>query len=365
MNKITYIFSGGRINKANSNSYAEEFFYGYKYLKDKHHNNISIIEFNNISGFLNKIEHKLSKAFSLPLYIFSTINKKNLKSIKETDNLILISESAGFASLLPLIFFKKKYNIKTYMFVMGLYSKKINYKILKIFHNALISLLVSHLDKLYFLGIEEYNIAKNRIKKHEKLVFKPFHIDCEFWNSKDLLNSDKNHILFIGNDGNRDFNLLINIAKLMPDKKFIFVSSNDKLLNLELPNVTVLRGSWKDGLMSDLDLKKIYHDSKLVILPLKKSTQPSGQSVALQSMSMGIPVLITKTNGFWDKVKFIDNENILFESSSNPDSWVNKINYLFKNTELLNKISENSSNLVKENYNMKEFNKYLEKELGL
>ena len=364
MNKITYIFSGGRINKVDNNAYAEEFFYGYKYLEEKHYN-VSIVEFNDIPNFLSKIEHKLSKAFSLPLYIFSTANKKNLKLIKETDNLILISESAGFASLLPLIFFKKKYNIKTHMFVMGLYSKKIKFKIFKKFHYAWISLLVRYLDKLYFLGNEEYNIAKNKVKNHEKLVFKPFHIDCKFWNSNDLTNLNKNQILFIGNDGNREFDLLINIARLMSDKEFIFVSSNEKLLDLELPNVTVLRGSWKDGAMSDLDLKKIYQDSKLVILPLKNSTQPSGQSVALQSMSMGIPVLITKTDGFWDKENFNDNENILFESSSNPDFWVNKINYFLKNTELLNKISKNAYNLVYEKYNMEEFNKYLEKELGL
>mgnify|MGYP001162730313 CR=1 FL=1 len=364
MNKITYIFSGGRINKVNSNAYAEEFFYGYKYLEHKNHN-ISIIEFSDIPRFLSKIEHKLSKVFSLPLYIFSTLTKKNLKSIKETDNLILVSESAGFASLLPLIFFKKKYNVKTHMFVMGLYSKKINFKIFKTFHNAWISLLVRYLDKLYFLGVEEYNIAKIKIKNHEKIVFKPFHIDCKFWNHKDITSFDKKQILFVGNDGNRDFNLLINIAKLMSDQKFTFVSSNDKLLDLELPNVTVLKGSWKDGVISDLDLKEIYQDSKLVILPLKNSTQPSGQSVALQSMAIGIPVLITKTDGFWDKENFNDNENILFESSSNPNFWVNKINFLLKNRELLNKISKNAYNLVNEKYNMEEFNKYLEKELGL
>ena len=364
MNKITYIFSGGRINKADNKEFAEEFFYGYQYLKDNHPN-ISIIEFNDISSFLKKIEHKLSKAFSLPLYIFSILNKQNIKSIKETNNLVMVSESAGFASLLPLILFKRKHNVKTYMFVMGLYSKKINFKIFKIFHNAIISLLVSYLDNLYFLGSEEYNIAKSRIKNHEKINFKPFHIDCEFWKSEDQLTFNKSQILFIGNDGNRDFDLLIKIAKLMPNRKFIFISSNEKFFDLGLPNVDVITGSWKDGILSDFDIKKIYQNSKLVILPLKNSTQPSGQSVALQSMSMGIPVLISKTKGFWDKDKFFDNESILFESTNNPDSWVKKINYLFENPELLNKISNNSSKLVREKYNMKEFNKYFEKELGL
>ena len=39
----------------------------------------------------------------------------------------------------------------------------------------------------------------------------------------------------------------------------------------------------------------------MTIIPLKNSIQPSGQSVALQSMACGTPVVITETFGFWDK----------------------------------------------------------------
>jgi len=95
MNKITYIFSGGRINKVGNSEYAQEFFYGYSYLKDRY-SNVSIIEFNNNVSILKKFEYVISKLFSLPLYIFSIISKKNLQSIRETNNLILVSESAGF-----------------------------------------------------------------------------------------------------------------------------------------------------------------------------------------------------------------------------------------------------------------------------
>lgn len=362
MNKITYIFSGGRINKVGNDEYAQEFFYGYSFLKDRH-SNVSIIEFNNNTWILNKFEYIISKLFSLPLYIFSIINKKNIQSIKETDNLILVTESAGFAALLPLIFLKRKYNIKTYMFVMGLYSKKINYKVLALLHNAFISLLIKYLDKLYFLGIEEYKIAKNSTEEHEKIFFKPFNIDCEFWRTSKIKIEDRNQILFIGNDGNRDFNLLKNIAKIMPDKNFIFVSSNKQVLDLKLPNVNVITGSWKEGFLSDLDLKKIYQKSKLVILPLKDSVQPSGQSVTLQSMSMGIPVLISKTKGFWDIENFVENENIFFESSSNPNSWSEKINNLFNNATLLKKVSYEASLLVREKYNINDFHSFLEEEL--
>jgi glycosyltransferase involved in cell wall biosynthesis len=363
MNKITYIFSGGRINKFNNELYAEEFFYGYKFLKNKYPN-VSVIEFNITRKFIKNIEHKISKVFSLPLYIFSIVDKKNIQTIKETDKLILVSESAGFAALLPLIFLKKKYKIKTYMFVMGLYSKKINYKIFQLFHSFFISLLVSYLDRIYFLGIEEFDIAKGRVRNHNKLVYKPFHIDYQFWNNPDVEIENNKQILFIGNDGNRDFDLLVNVAKLMPEKEFTFVSSSAQIIDLKISNVNVIRGNWKDGI-SDFDLKEIYETSRLVILPLKKSTQPSGQSVALQSMSVGIPVLITKTEGFWDKQEFLDSENIFFEESSELELWVKKINYLYDNTSLLNKVSRNASLLIKEKFNIQDFNQFLLEEISL
>ena len=81
-------------------------------------------------------------------------------------------------------------------------------------------------------------------------------------------------------------------------------------------------------------------------------------------MSMGIPVLISKTKGFWDKDKFFDNESILFESTNNPDSCKRLITYL-RTPELLNKISNNSSKLVRKNIIWKNLTNILKKNSGL
>ena len=56
----------------------------------------------------------------------------------------------------------------------------------------------------------------------------------------------------------------------------------------------------------------LYHDADLTIIPLIDTLQPSGQSVALQSIVCGTPVLITKTSGFWDPTKFKNKINIMF-----------------------------------------------------
>ena len=53
---------------------------------------------------------------------------------------------------------------------------------------------------------------------------------------------------------------------------------------------------------------EVYKKSGLTIIPLKNSYQPSGQSVTLQSMAVGTPVMITKTDGFWDLNSFANNK---------------------------------------------------------
>ena len=68
----------------------------------------------------------------------------------------------------------------------------------------------------------------------------------------------------------------------------------------------MIKGHWNKQLISDEELRKIYSDASLSIIPIRNSYQPSGQSVALQSMSMGVPVMITYTDGFWDKIFLIN-----------------------------------------------------------
>ena len=93
----------------------------------------------------------------------------------------------------------------------------------------------------------------------------------------------------------------------------------------------------------------------MCIIPLVESSQPSGQSVALQSMSLGIPVMISRTSGFWDDKEFFQEKNIIFVEENTPENWVNKIKLILNNDKLLNQISTNSRNLINEKYNLEIF----------
>ena len=89
--------------------------------------------------------------------------------------------------------------------------------------------------------------------------------------------------------------------------------------------------------MTDKDLSKYYSQSFLTILPINNTIQPSGQSVTLQSMAVGTPVLISKFDGFWEKDIFINNKNIFFIENFNYDEWANLIRKLYKNQILFRK----------------------------
>ena len=129
----------------------------------------------------------------------------------------------------------------------------------------------------------------------------------------------------------------------------------------------------KHGSLGDLiqangaikDIKNFYTDAKVTILPLIDSFQPSGQSVSLQSMAMGTPVLITKTRGFWDSDNFKNNENIFFVKNNEIDSWVESIKLIYDNQELLDTVAQNGINLIRDKYNLKFFNNNLERILFL
>lgn len=359
MHEITYVFKKGRKkNYLNKTIEAKEFYYGLPLFEKSR--DIQIIEFEIIEEtdkrVIKKIERAMSKFLSLPFYFSQILTSENFKILKNSKNIILTNESVA-CSLLPyLIYLRifKKRNIL--IFVMGLYSKKLNYKKLKSLHYLVIKLIVYSANKVFFLGKGELNMAKSNNKNEDKFVYFPFSIDTGFWHTDNLdLENNKNEIIFVGNDSNRNVEILKELPKFLPNLKFKYITNLRELLELEIENVEIIKGDWGKKYLSDTELLEYYKSSKICIIPLIEGNQPSGQSVALQAMSLGIPVIISDTNGFWDKDEFFDNFNISFANQNNIQGWVNKVNDLINNKNLLMTISVNAQKTVIEKFNLKAF----------
>ena len=362
MKKITYVFINGRIKNIEENTVeSTEFYYGSLFLKSQGLD-VNIVEYNDNpvrdSISLKLFDRILSKYFSLPFYTSKVTSLKNLKVFLKTTDLFLISESAGFSVLPMLIITKLFRKVNVNLFVMGLYSKHLRYPKLKMFHKMLIKILNHFVDNLLFLGKGELEKAlriDSKIK--EKSIYFPWCVDSKFWKvSDELKNKSKDKIIFVGNDGNRDYVLLTEIAKKLPQYNFIFVTNILELVDLKLENVEIIQGQWGKNFLTDLELKEIYSSARISIIPLKESSQPSGQSVALQSMSLGIPVMISDTKGFWDRNILIDKKHLILVKDNYAQDWIEQIDILYNSKDKLKSISQNALEVTKSEFSMKKFN---------
>jgi len=364
---ITYVFTGGRKKSIEAKEIkAREHYYSASLFADEGYE-LNIIEFEDINTIFSKIfyyyDRILNKFLSLPSYTHKLCSIRNLKILMNTDKLFLVTESAAFSSLPFLIILKIFRKTEINIFVMGLYSKKIKYKKMESFHFMLIKLLIFLSTNILFLGKGEMNRAKLIHSNCSKFSYIGFCTDVDFWciESHSSIEKKENQILFIGNDGNKDGELLINVAKKLPDLKFLVISKLTEFKNINVPNIQVINGSWDGDFLTDEELRVIYKESVLTVVPLRDSFQPSGQSVVLQSMCIGTPAMISNTEGFWDKNKFNHNKNIFFVSPNSIDEWVDSISKTLSNKKLLSEVSKNSIFDVKEYFNLQTFHKSLKK----
>ena len=358
----TFVFGFGRKEKLTSNDFqAKEFFYGYEYFTKK--NNTLIIEMEHFehkgNKFLSFFDRVIRKLTELPIYTKDILSLKNFLILKKTDKLILTTELLGL-SLLPLILLTKLFrNIDIYVIVMGLFGRNPSNKLILLFQRTTIGLLSKVVTNYIFIGKGEFLEAQRQNRKiKSKFVYMPFSVDTNFWSppkNHDL--KDNNEILFVGNDGKRDYKLLLKIAETLEDFNFTIITNQIK--NCDLENVNLIQGNWGKGILTDQQMKNFYQNSLITIIPIRETFQPSGQSVALQSIACGTPVLISQTSGFWDKDLFKDGDNIFFVKENNTNSWEVEINKLYKNKSALENCSLNGIKTVKEHLDLTKFSQNL------
>jgi glycosyltransferase involved in cell wall biosynthesis len=367
--KITYFFQSNRKDKKeNISSFAQEMFYGYFYFKNLY-KDVEIVEFKKNhktkmgSLFFRYIEKNLRQALRLPLYWSYLISKLSLNKILSSDLLIFSTNRMG-CSAVPMILVSKllRKKNKSVSFILGLFSRTPKYKIFIPFQRFYIMLFLKNMDKLIFLSEGEFEYAiKNFNKYSNKYFLLPFAVDLNIWNL-DSKPSQKKGILFVGNDGFRNYDMVLELEKQLDNLNFTIVSSqieNSQINNLK---TTLINGSWNNQKVTDLELKKLYQKASVTIIPLIESLQPSGQSVALQSIACGTPVIITKTEGFWDKKSFADEKNIFFVKENTLDNWcdvIDKVLTLDKNK--YQDIINNGVKTINSKYDLKIFNENLEK----
>ena len=318
-------------------------------------NDSDLKKYQKFLEFFDKVFRKLT---NLPFYFHLILSKSNLSKIKNAELVISTNDRLAISVLPMIIFSKIRLTKKKFIvIVMGLFSKKRDRKIIYFLQKITLKFIIKKINYLIFLGKGEYQLASNMFPMFkDKFKFIPFGINLNFWTPSKNYDSKKNdYILFVGNDGNRDFDKVIEIGNTLKDIKIKIITSQEISNQINNENVEVIYGSWHNSALTDQDLKRYYENAILTFIPLKETFQPSGQSVALQSMSLGIPVVITETKGFWDKEKFNHLDNIVFVNDNSIDNWNLLLSSLPRNKDLLSKLSKNSKKTVQKYYDQNDF----------
>ena len=362
MKEIVYIFKNGRtLRLENEAVQAKEFYYSLEYFQEQYQN-LKVIEDQDMLNKKYLLFDRLLQKINLPINLSKIINKKNLQILKNAD--IIFSTNPGLAiTIYPFIkTYKKTRNIKFLTINSGIFTNIFNSKVrgnkLK---NIIVEQFLRTIDGVIFTSKTEYEIISGIYPEYRsKFTNQTFSIDTNFWKTEKISSQDKEGVLFIGNNQNRDFSLAIEIAAMLPNINFKFVTSKINKSEHLPKNIKLIKGDWNQNILSDSDIKNLYETSRIVFLPVEDTLVASGQSVAMQSMSMGTPVIISKTIGFWDYKNFVNDENIFLIETNNAKNWADKINELYGDYDLLNRIAHNGKELIHSKFNLKIFNNYLE-----
>lgn len=188
-----------------------------------------------------------------------------------------------------------------------------------IIHNA------SPREHLYSAYQKQYVVYNSqwladRLKyPHDSIILRPptdwrhYDVGCDPW--------DNEYITLINLDKNKGGEILREIAKQMPDVKFLGVMGSysypaDVGQIIDQPsNVTVLP--------KKLDIREVYRQTKILIMP---SEQESWGRTATEAMCSGIPVIASPTEGLLENC---GNAGIFVKDRNDISAWVSLIRKLY------------------------------------
>lgn len=127
----------------------------------------------------------------------------------------------------------------------------------------------------------------------------PYQVDTEFWNAPAPMEKPERPLFVAAGSENRDYPTLIEAARLAPDVDVVIASgshwarrqagSGDGQLP---PNVRFLTET-----LGFAELRDLYAKATAVVVPLHDVDNQSGITTMLEGMSMGLPVIVSATNG--------------------------------------------------------------------
>ena len=347
---IVFIYAKGRkarYDETVNGDAATEFFYGALELEKAGH---TIIQFELGQSGVTKFWHKVAEQLYRWRLTPTRTNGATLaelyemcSSLNKQDVIVATTTAAAFGlAVLKFFGFVKRP-------IVAIHCGIVNYQ-LPWWRRKVNAIALKHMwTQLFGEGelpgiVDFYHVPDSRIEVNQ------FGVDTAFWTPGE---NEGDYVLAVGNDERRDYELLIRVAAKM-DEKVIIVTR--RKINADIPsNVEIIKGGWHEEALTDEKLRNLYQNARLVVIPLVDSPQPSGQSVCLQAMACGKPVVLTRTEGLWSHLMMREDENVVFVSPDNEKALLDVIKKLLRNNGQRNKIGNCARKTVSFEGNITDF----------
>lgn len=244
------------------------------------------------------------------------------------------------------------------LFLIGRFSSKINENIIvdnfyihELGQKKIFKLILSFLlfDKKYQLIVHSLDDVEyfSNISSSLKITFIPYCMGkINYYSDISFKKELPKNFFFSGGYTNRDYDLLIRVAKKFPNHYFVLVISKLNIIHEENQKNVII---FKD--IESIQFNSIAAKSSCIIIPLKSHVGASGQALCLIGMQLGKTIIYTDDSSLNQYFKF---KNGISYEINNADSLEASINEFLNNTqEQLLKLEENQIKIFDENFSIR------------
>ncbi|NQV88717.1 MAG: glycosyltransferase family 4 protein [Parcubacteria group bacterium] len=272
------------------------------------------------------------------------------RSIAKTDIIISTSDRVG----IPLILLMKLGLIekKPILYISIGLPKRLK-KMRGIYKHFFISSLTQHVDSIVCYGWQEAQTLKELLKdKGDIVTFVPFGVQVDLF--RPISEETTQHIVSIGADPHRDFELLISIAHQIPSPITIVTNAHHaRVLEHKLSpfpkNISIIQN------LAFEKMKDLMDSASLIVLPVKENSYSGATTTLLQAMALEKPVIVTETEAIKNGYHLKDGHNCLLVEPGNSQELLHKILLVCKNTEFARNLGKHARITATEQLSWKNF----------
>jgi glycosyltransferase involved in cell wall biosynthesis len=338
--RVLYLFKGGRRQRIReAEPFPTEFFYGLLELRERGMS-IDMLDEGELRSLAGRpglllalarwLFPRLFPRFPVGLWLAALLGRRPVRRVLNGyDVLVATTQTLGLC--IGLLRRLGLVHPRVVFIVMGTFPDH-----LAPWYRPVVRWLLGGCELAAISEGEAAHLAKV-LGDEQAIHFLPFGADAGFWAPSESATSsvDRPYVLSIGNDLNRDYRTLVDAWR--PEYPTLRIVTR-LVVETGKANVEVLAGDWREAHFSDDAIRQIVRDCAFVVLPIRQTIQPSGQSACLQAMACGKAVIVSKILGLWDGRAMRHGETCLLVEPGSVDALQQSVEKLLRQPDLANRL---------------------------